>query len=109
MTPPFPAATRYSWLVDEDIKDLDVLFLAHVTDHRDALASRGFDVGDRGVHGPRQPWMRLGRLGQQHDIRAVPGGGKRDGQPDAPAAARDDERAVSERGHGPPRCAACRW
>jgi hypothetical protein len=43
---------------------LDVLFLTHVTDHRGALASRGFDVGDGGVHGAWQLGMRLGGFGQ---------------------------------------------
>ena len=43
---------------------LNVLFLAHVTDHRDALAARGLDVGDGGVHGARQLGMRLGGFGQ---------------------------------------------
>jgi hypothetical protein len=81
---------------------LYVLFLAHVTHHRDALAARGFDVGDGGVDGAGQLGVRLGRLGQQHDVGAVFGGPQRDRQPDAATTARDDERAVGERGHGPP-------
>ena len=76
---------------------LHVLFLAHVTDHGDALAAGGFDLGDGGVHGAGQLRMRLGGLGQQHDVGAAPGGAQRDRQPDAAAAAGDDEGAVGER------------
>jgi hypothetical protein len=43
---------------------LNVFFLAHVTNHRDALGSRGLDVGDGGVHGAWQLGMRLRGFGQ---------------------------------------------
>jgi len=62
---------------------LHVLFLAHVAHHRDALAARGFDVGDDRVHRPGQLGVRLGRLGQQYDGRAVLGRAERDRQPNA--------------------------
>ena len=82
---------------------LHVLFLAHVADHRDALAAGGLDVGHGGVHGAWQLGVRLGGLGQQHDVGALLGRAQRDRQPDAAAAAGDDEGAVGER------CARWTW
>ena len=76
---------------------LHVLFLAHVADHGDALAARGLDLGDGGVHGAGQLGVRLGGLGQQHDVGAALGGAERDRQADAAAAAGDDQGAVGER------------
>ena len=68
-------------------RTLHVLFLAHVADHRDALAARGLHFGHSGVHGAGQLGVRFGGLGEQDDVCALLGGAQRDRQPDAAAAA----------------------
>jgi hypothetical protein len=82
---------------------LHVLLPPYVAHDRDTFSARLFDVGHGGVHGARQLGVWFGRLGEHDHVGALLGGAQCDRQPDTAAAARDDERAVSERGHGPPR------
>src|SRR5262249_54953615 len=76
----------------------DLGLVADVADYRQRLAACRLDLRGRGVYRPLQPGMRLGRLGDQRDVGAVPRRPDRDRQADATAAA-GDEQGLALEGH----------
>jgi len=76
---------------------LHVLFAAHIADNRQRLAARCLDIGGRGVHRSGQAGMGRVGLGQQHHVGALLGCRDSDREPDAAAAAGDDDGAIGER------------
>jgi len=75
----------------------DLVLVADVADHRQRVAARRLDLLGRGEHGPFQLGVRLGRLGDQRHVGAVPRRPQRDLQADAPAATRDEQGFTRQR------------
>jgi hypothetical protein len=71
---------------------VDRRVLADVHGDRERLAARLLHVLGCRVDRARQLRVRLGRLGDDHDVRAVLGGAEADGVSDAAARAGDEER-----------------
>ena len=74
----------------------DLLLVADVADDRQRPAARRLDLLGRRVDGALELGMGLGGLGDQRDVRAVPGRPQRDGQPDAATGAGDEQGLVGE-------------
>src|SRR5579885_1277887 len=72
---------------------------ADVGSHGEGLAAGGFDLPRGRENGARQLRMRLGRLGRNHYICAVPRGPEPDCKPDTPGGASDEERLSLEVRH----------
>ena len=71
-------------------------FVADIAQDRQRLAAGGADLVGGGIDGAFQLRMRLGGLGGDRDIGAVPRGAQRDRQPDAAAAAGYEQRLAFE-------------
>ena len=77
---------------------LDRLLVAHVHQKRQRLAARCFDLRRRRVDRARELGVRLGGLGRDDHVRAVPSRPKADGKADAARGAGDEERFAAK-GH----------
>jgi hypothetical protein len=71
--------------------------LADIAQDRQRLAAGGADLVCGGVDGALEFWMRLGGFRGNGDIGAVARGAQRDRQPNAAAAAGDEQRLAFER------------
>ncbi len=78
--------------------------VADIAQDRQRLAAGGADLLGGGVDGALELRMRLGGLGGDRDIGAVPRGAQRDREPDAAAAAGHEQRLALEGCHGGPPC-----
>jgi hypothetical protein len=72
------------------------VLVADVADDRERRPARLLDLRRGGEHRAREARVRLGRLGDQRDVGAVAGGAQRNRQPDAAAAAGDEQRLACQ-------------